>query len=107
MLFVDGQIAKINSVFADINLFWSPKKRQLFFNQLFKYRMLLLVIACDIDRLPKKHRLGECVVFGLGKDGIVHWFLLTGYFIKDNKNNFIMPQCEPKRALIIQNTPWV
>ena len=70
VFFVLRQGLVVGSVLRNIDFLWSPKKRQLFFNQLFKNRMLLLVITCDIDVLTKKHRLCHLIVGRLAKGAV-------------------------------------
>ena len=67
VFFVLRQGLVVGSVLRNIDFLRSPKKRQLFFNQFFKNRVLLLVITCDIDVLTKKHRLCHLVVGRLTK----------------------------------------
>ena len=70
MFFVFGQIGVVDTVARHVDFFRAPEKRQLLFNQFLKYFVFLLVIAGDIYRLTKKHRLFKCVVFSLGKSTI-------------------------------------
>ena len=72
MFFVFGQIGVVNTVARHVDFFRPPEKRQLLFNQFFKYFVFLLVITSNIHRLTKKHRLFQRVVFGLGKGAVGH-----------------------------------
>src|SRR5690554_206268 len=81
MLFMIRQITKVGTILRNIHFFWSPEKRQLFFNQFFKNRVFLLVVTSDVNRLSKKHWLFELVVINLRKNAVFHRHLplnLTG-----------------------------
>ena len=79
VLFVFGQVGIIDTVARYVDLFRPPEKRQLFFNQFFKYFVFLLVITGNIHRLAEKHRLLQCVVRRFRK-GAVRDMLLDLHF---------------------------
>ena len=79
MFFVFGQIGVVDTVARHVDFFRPPEKRQLFFNQFFKYFVFLLVIAGNIYRLTKKHRLFKRVIFGFGKGAVLHDEVLAGH----------------------------
>ena len=72
MFFVFRQRLVVDTVAGNVNFFRTPEERELFFNQLFEDVIFLLIVAGDVHRLTKKHRLKQLIVFSLRKSGICH-----------------------------------
>ncbi len=55
----------MNTVTRNVNFFRTPEERELLLDQLFEDVIFLLIVASHVDRLTKKHRFFELIIFGL------------------------------------------
>src|SRR5690606_3294403 len=72
VLFVIWQPLVIDAVLRDIDFLGTPEERELLFDQFLEDRVFLLVIASNIDRLPKEHGFLELVIVDFRKNTVAH-----------------------------------
>src|SRR5690606_11257474 len=70
VLFVVRQVLIVDPVLGNVHFLRTPEEGQLLFNQLFKNRIFLLVVASHVNRLPKEHGFFELVVIRFRKSTI-------------------------------------
>ena len=63
MFFVFRQRLVVDTVAGDVNFFRTPEEGELLFDQLFEDVIFLLIVTGDVNRLAKKHRLKQLIVF--------------------------------------------
>ena len=72
VFFMLGQIAVIQTVLRHVDFFWTPKERQLLFDEFFENFVFLLVVTGDVDGLAEEHRFQQLVVGGFAESRIHH-----------------------------------
>lgn len=78
MAFVLLQLGiEVDAVSGNVDFFRAPEERELFLNQLFEVTVLLLIVACYVDRLAEEHRFLRCVVSAQTESRISHVFPLN------------------------------
>ena len=65
MFFMFRQRLVVDAIAGNVNLFRAPEEGELLFNQLFKDVVFLLIVAGHVNRLAKKHRFQQLIVFRL------------------------------------------
>ena len=65
MFFMFRQRLVVDAIAGNVNLFRAPEEGELLFNQLFKDVIFLLIVAGHVNRLAKKHRFQQLIVFRL------------------------------------------
>ena len=65
MFFMFRQRLVVDAIAGNVNLFRTPEEGELLFNQLFKDVIFLLIVAGHVNRLAKKHRFQQLIVFRL------------------------------------------